>query len=397
MVPLGTVPHGEVGELYRSCDVFVFPSYCESFGQPLAEAMAAGLPIAAAGEPVCREVCGEAAVYFKTFDAEGLAEAVCSILVKRRLAQSLASAGAERARGLPWARHFETLLGSGLTAQRPERCGVSALVITRDEEANIRDCLKSLGWADEVFVVDSYSTDGTVAICREFAGGNVRLVQHRFRDYAAQRNWALTRLPWRNDWVFVVDADETVPVPVTREVLNRIRLDRGRYVGYAVKDDHIFLGWRVRNATRLMVRLFRRSRGRYARPVNEKLQIDGGVGRLSNRVRHETRKDLAHWVAKNNTYSSMEAVEYRRARSLRQHLSVQLLSRPDLRRVALKAAYMRMPFRPVLMFLYMYFWRGGILDGAPGLIYSVLTSWVAFQIGAKMFERTLRREGRLTA
>jgi len=404
VVQLGTVPHEELPALYRRCDVFVFPSYLESFGQPLAEAMAAGLPVVASDEPVCRELCGRAARYFGSVDASGLARAVVDVATDSAVSNALRCKGIERATRFSWRGHFRALFhhAKRVGRKRPgpvhtkQASGISVLLITHNEERNIRKCLHSLRWAEGIFVVDSFSTDRTLEICGEFADGNVVVVQHPFQDYAAQRNWGLDNLPFDADWVFVLDADEVVPPALAAEMIAKVKHDAGRYVGYLGRDRHIFLGRSIRQASRNIVRLFRREEGRYVRSVNEKLVIDGKLRQLSNRVVHETRKGLADWVAKNNRYTTLEAVEYLRTRQKdRRKVSLRdILARPDRRRVAMKSLFVRFPCRTLLKFLYVYLWRGGILDGVPGLIYSGLTTWVEFQIGAKIFEMHIRERVR---
>ncbi|NOZ23699.1 MAG: glycosyltransferase [Planctomycetes bacterium] len=399
VIQLGTIPHPDLPALYRWCDLFVFPSYLESFGQPLAEAMASGLPVVASDEPVCRELCGDAARYFDTFDPQSLASAVADALGNSALAKSMCRKGMERAAQFSWGRHFQELLReakavSGRKVRRPivVGSGVSVLLITFNEDPNIRKCLESLRWADGVFVVDSFSTDRTVEICREFADANVVVAQHPFEDYASQRNWGLKNLPFDTDWVFALDADEVVPRALADEVVEKVKRDDGRCAGYLGRDRHIFLGRPIRQATRNIVRLFRRGQGRYVRSVNEKLAIEGNLGQLSNRVLHDTRKGLADWVAKNNRYTTMEAAEYLRTkRGGGGRVSVrEVLTRADRRRIALKNLFVRMPCRAILKFLYVFLWRRGIFDGVPGLIYSGLTAWVEFQIGIKVFEMELR-------
>src|SRR6267143_5018628 len=92
---------------------------------------------------------------------------------------------------------------------------VSVLVPTLDEEDNLAECLRSLAWADEIFVVDSFSHDRTVEIAREHGA---QVVQHAFESYSRQKNWALESLPFRNDWVLIVDADERVPSELRDEI-----------------------------------------------------------------------------------------------------------------------------------------------------------------------------------
>src|ERR1700716_2662626 len=114
---------------------------------------------------------------------------------------------------------------------------VSVLVPTLDEEINLAECLRSLAWADEIFVVDSYSHDRTVEIAREHGA---HLVQHAFESYSRQKNWALDNLPFRNDWVLIVDADERVTTSLRYEIEDLLP-DAARD-GYYLNRRFIFLG-----------------------------------------------------------------------------------------------------------------------------------------------------------
>src|SRR6266550_1109020 len=104
---------------------------------------------------------------------------------------------------------------------------VSVLVPTLDEEVNLAECLRSLAWVDEIFVVDSFSRDRTVEIAREHGA---QVVQHAFQSYSRQKNWALDTLPFRNDWVLIVDADERVPPDLQCEIESTVC--DGRCDGY---------------------------------------------------------------------------------------------------------------------------------------------------------------------
>jgi len=145
---------------------------------------------------------------------------------------------------------------------------VSVLIITYNEEANIARALDSVvGWAREAFVIDSHSTDRTVAICEEHRDRRVRVWQHPFENYAAQRNWALDHLPWSGDWVLVLDADERVSAEL-RDELGQLLSSPPPCDGYLVKFRFIFLGKWLRHASTYPVwilRLFRRSKARYRR------------------------------------------------------------------------------------------------------------------------------------
>ncbi len=109
------------------------------------------------------------------------------------------------------------------------RIQVSALVLTFNEESNIAACLKSLSWAAEVFVVDSFSTDATVKIAESMGA---RIYQHAFENCAAQWNWALKNLPFASEWVLVLDADERVPKSLRKEIIRTLRSPSQEYSGF---------------------------------------------------------------------------------------------------------------------------------------------------------------------
>jgi glycosyltransferase involved in cell wall biosynthesis len=120
---------------------------------------------------------------------------------------------------------------------------LSVLVPTLDEEVNLPECLASLAWADQVIVVDSFSHDRTIAIAREFGA---HVVQHEFENYSRQKNWALETLPFRHEWVLIVDADERV-TPELRAEIEAV-LAAPEWAGYYVNRRFIFLGTWIRHA-----------------------------------------------------------------------------------------------------------------------------------------------------
>src|SRR5947209_2384891 len=97
---------------------------------------------------------------------------------------------------------------------------VSCLIYTLNEEANLPHCLGSLGWCDDIVVVDSYSSDQTEAIAR---AAGARLVQHKFTGFGDQRNWSLEQVSLRNSWALILDADERVPAELVTEMAERLR------------------------------------------------------------------------------------------------------------------------------------------------------------------------------
>jgi glycosyltransferase involved in cell wall biosynthesis len=272
------------------------------------------------------------------------------------------------------------------------RAPVSVLVPTLDEELNLPDCLDSVAWADEVFVVDSYSRDRTVEIARE---RGAQVVQHAFESYSRQKNWALDTLPFRNAWVLIVDADERV-TPELRCEMETV-LPNADCAGYYLNRRVIFLGTWIRHAgwyPNWNLRLFRHQLGRYdGREVHEHVILNGPVGYLRNDLLHLDRRGLEAFVARHNRYSTLEAAARFKAECDapdRARLPVSLLASPVQRKRFLRErVWPRVPAKPLVLFVYMYLLRRGFLDGRAGLALCVFHAFQEFMVGLKLAE--LRR------
>jgi glycosyltransferase involved in cell wall biosynthesis len=266
---------------------------------------------------------------------------------------------------------------------------VSALVPTLDEELNLPECLASLAWADEVFVVDSFSGDRTVEIARTHGA---HLVQHAFESYSRQKNWALDHLPFRNEWVLIVDADERV----TPELRNEIEatLPQTTVDGFYLNRRFMFLGRWIRHAgwyPSWNLRLFRHRLGRYDdRDVHEHIVLNGQPGYLRHDLLHQDRRGLEAFVARHNRYSTLEAIARCKAEQDapdRARLPVTLLASPVQRkRFIRERIWPRVPARPLALFVYMYVLRRGFLDGYPGLALSLFHAYQEFIVGLKLDE-----------
>lgn len=270
---------------------------------------------------------------------------------------------------------------------------ISVLVLTFDEELNIAACLQSVQWCDDVLVLDSFSTDRTVEIARRHG---VRVVQRRFDNYAAQRNFGLQQ-PYKNPWVLMLDADERVGPDLQAEMLAATRdADPGTAMFRMRRRDHLYGRW-IRGSSGYPTwfgRLARVGRVRVERPINEEYHADGKLEDLRGHLDHYPfNKGFAPWLAKHDRYSSMEA-ELRLSGSATRLTWAHLLSRdPDLRRRALKAFAYQLPLRPVAVFIALYFLRGGIFEGRAGLTFCVLRAWYEFVIDCKLIELKRRQLG----
>lgn len=437
---VGPLKQKETLELYRQADLAVFPSFVESFGFPMVEAMAHGLPIVAADTPINREICQDAAVYFEPFSETDLARKVLDVHGDANLRAHMAKAGRSRVTHcFRWEDHIQRLIEAVRGEESGERawsnrsagsvsvCGagtlpaahrtqarkpapqtetirlgveggvripVTVIILTRNEELNIAECLESVQWAAEVIVLDSFSTDSTVQIAK---GMGAKVFSHSFEGYARQRNWALSDLPICNEWVLILDADERIPDELASEIGRCVRVPEIAKAGFYLARRHIFMGRWLKHGGLYPtwgMRLFRRRLARYEdRPMNEHVILEGGAGYLKQAFEHRDRRPLSNWIAKHNRYADLQAAEYfgDRAGRFPESLPPRLFGTQAARKRWLKLrVWNRLPllFRPFLFFFRNYVLKAGFLDGRPGLIYHVLWSfWFPFLADVKIIEK----------
>jgi glycosyltransferase involved in cell wall biosynthesis len=276
---------------------------------------------------------------------------------------------------------------------------VSVLVPVKNEAENLRRCLPALAWAEEVFVIDSQSTDHTAEVAAEHGAS---VVQFHFNGrYPKKKNWALENLPFRNEWVLIVDADEVVIPELAAEIARRIQQDEAD--GYYLNSHYYFLGRRIRHcgySECWNLRLFKHRLGRYERmpdetggrcgdnEAHEHVELAGRVLRLENELDHHAYPSIATWVEKHNRYAIWEAAQYERFRNepIPTTIGPGQRFRRRLRKIAL-----RLPMRPLIRFLYAYVLRLGFLDGLPGLIFCGLLAFYDLLILANRHEQQLER------
>ncbi|MDA8109072.1 MAG: glycosyltransferase family 2 protein [Betaproteobacteria bacterium] len=282
---------------------------------------------------------------------------------------------------------------SGGDAPRAEREGtdVAVVILTQNEEANIGQALASVaGWARQVFVLDSGSTDHTLEIA---VGFPCEIARHPFEGYSHQRNYALENLPITTEWVFFLDADEWMPDALKWEISGLI-LACPKENGYFVKRRLVWMGKWIRRGyyPTWILRLFRRGKARCEdKAVNEHLIVDGKVGYLRNDFVHEDRKGVSAWIAKHNDYAAREALELYGERSRPQsEIDASLFgTQPQRKRWIKHRIWNRLPpiLRPFAYFFYRYVLRGGFLDGKEAFIYHFLQGlWFQFLIDVKYLE-----------
>jgi glycosyltransferase involved in cell wall biosynthesis len=253
---------------------------------------------------------------------------------------------------------------------------LSIALITYNEEKNIQRTLESVKWADEIVVVDSGSTDGTAAICREYGA---KVVHQNWLGFARQKNLAIDRTS--GDWVLSLDADEPIEPELAQEIRSIITSSQP-LDGYRIPRKTFFLGKQVRHGgwyPDYNLRLFRKGRGRFEeRVVHEAIRVQGRIGNAEHAILHHAYPDLASYMDSINRYSS---------------LAVDVMREKGISRV--QAGWINILFRPVLTFVLKYFLRFGFLDGKHGLVLNLFHSYYVFAKYAKAWEcRTTDREQR---
>jgi glycosyltransferase involved in cell wall biosynthesis len=271
--------------------------------------------------------------------------------------------------------------------------GVSILILTLNEESNISECIDSCAWSQDIVVFDSFSSDRTLEIA---AAKGARVVQRRFDNYAAQRNAALTTLQYVHPWVLMVDADERVPAGLAAELAAAVNGAQADDVMFRMRRKDFFLGkWLKRSSgyPTWFGRLVRIGRVHVEREYNEEYIAAGRVGYLNGHLHHfPFNKGMAHWFDRHNRYSSLEASLTLKMRGERIALLALFSSDPTVRRRTLKQIACHLPFRPLLVFLYLYVLRLGLMDGRAGFYFARMRAGYEMLIDLKIIElkRNLR-------
>lgn len=269
---------------------------------------------------------------------------------------------------------------------------ISVLILTRNEEHDLPGCLDSVRFSDDIHVFDSDSTDRTAEIAR---ARNATVTTRTFTTYAEQRNAALTTLPFRYPWLLILDADERPTPELVSEMQQAVATTPENVAAFRIRRrDFLFNTWlRHAQLTPFYIRLVRPGRALYKREINEILEVDGEVRDLTQPFDHfPFSKGLAHWFAKHNVYSTMEAELIVSGEATTDASLSTALYAGDFhhRRAAQKALFYRFPARPILKWLYMMVVRGAWLDGRAGLTYATLQAIYEYMIVLKT--RELRRK-----
>src|SRR3970040_2827910 len=229
-----------------------------------------------------------------------------------------------------------------------------ALIITYNEEHNIKQVLEDLDFADEILVIDSFSTDKTAEIAKTF--NNVKVTQHTFENYAIQRNKAISLA--KGNWILFLDADERLSPSLKNEIIQTIQ-NKPRFNAYYFNRTFMFANRQLRYSgwqTDKIIRLFRRENEHYSlqKTVHEKIKTTGEIGKLKNKLLHFSYKDYSSYKEKMILYGKLKANE-----------EFTKGTNPN---------YFHFYLRPSYQFINQYILRLGILDGKKGIIVCYLNA-----------------------
>ena len=264
----------------------------------------------------------------------------------------------------------------------------SIYILTYNEELDIGACIESAMLSDDIIVVDSCSSDRTVEIASRYP---VRVVQHCFESHGRQRTWMLESIPPKHEWVYILEADERITPELFAECLQAIQ--NPEYIGYYVAERVMFMNRWIRHSTqypRYQLRLFRHGKVWFTDYGHTEREVcEGATSFLKETYPHYTcSKGLSRWIEKHNRYSTDEATEtLYQLEQCSVNWGSLLFGKSEVeRRRALKDLSLRLPARPLLRFLYMYFLLGGCWDGRAGMAWCTLQAFYEYLILLKVWE-----------
>lgn len=268
---------------------------------------------------------------------------------------------------------------------------ITTIILTFNEENNITECIKTLRtWCQDIVVYDSFSTDKTVELAK-LAGA--RVFQRKFDNYASQRNAAISEVPLKNDWILMADADERWGEEIGVQMLEIVKEKGNEDISiFHFKRKDIFLGTWLKHgigANTWFGRLMKYRDVRILRDINEEYHCSGKKEYISGCrfLHYPFSNGINRWISKHNNYSDMESIRLSAEKNDPLVLSCLFHRDPVIRRKHQKQFLYRLPGRPWLMFLVLYFFKCGFLDGKAGFHYAMLRSFYEYMIDLKISEK----------
>jgi len=243
---------------------------------------------------------------------------------------------------------------------------ISVVILTKNEEANIVDCLESVAWCDEIIILDDYSTDRTLQVIKNF-NSRVKIFQRSLNnDFSAQRNYALSKA--KNNWVLFIDADERLSNGLSGEIKDFLEQKEADVNGFYVKRKDIIWGKELRHGETGNIKLLRfakKGSGVWKGKVHEVWQIRGILGNFKMPLLHYPHQNIYNFLREINYYTDLRAKE--------------------LYDNGIRSNFYQIIFYPKAKFLLNYFLKLGFLDGIEGLVFAIIMSFHSFLVRAKLW------------
>lgn len=259
---------------------------------------------------------------------------------------------------------------------------ITVIILAKNEEKNIEKCISSAHQiASRVLVIDSGSTDHTIELAKK---SGAEVVIHKWLGHARQFNWALEHCNIQTQWVFRLDADESISEDLANEIIAEISSGNNHYAGYSMRWRVYFMGRWIKHCGTYkpyFLRLFRYGNGRVEeRLMDEHIVVDGDIKRLRNDLIHFDYKGLDAWLSKHIWYSNLE---------LQMYQTQNAMSNGNVAQTNRRSFYYRLPLflRARLYFWYRYYFQLGFLDGQEGKIFCFFQAyWYRYLVDAKIYE-----------
>ena len=278
------------------------------------------------------------------------------------------------------------------------KLNISVIILTYNEEINIKDCLQSIyGWVEDIFIVDSYSADKTLEIAEKYTN---QIYQRPFKNHAEQLNWALRNLKIETEWILRLDADEIVNEKLRNELTEKLCKFPNDISGLYTKRRVYFLDKWIKHGGYYpiwLLRIWRKDKAYCEeRWMDEHIKVtEGNTAFLKNDIIDYNKKNLHWWISKHNDYATREAVDILNLKHNMLNNKMTLVNakffgtQEQKKRWMKEKIYANIPLfvRPFIYFIYRYFLKFGFLDGREGLIWHFLQGfWYRFLVDAKIYE-----------
>lgn len=250
-----------------------------------------------------------------------------------------------------------------------KKISFSAVILTKNAEDKVRNCLESIKWADEIVIIDGFSTDSTINICREY---DAKIVQRQFHGFDKERNAGIEHSS--GDWILQLDADDVVTEGMQQAVERVIGNAENKYVAYKFRRQNFFLGKPMRHGGwyHYSAHFFRKGKAYYKGSIHETLIVDGKMGKLEEIVEHYPFNSISEFVDRQNRYTGLQAQRMLSEFGIRDERFI----KKSLLNKTCKT------------FWKLYIKKRGFLEGMHGFVFAVLYAWVEFSKWAKYWELT---------